>query len=62
MTESRQLSDAVVAFALEGQFPDDISSLPLISQTSLGPAIEALEKTKTELEVGRPRSRRKHSL
>ena len=53
-TKSRQLSDVIVAFALEGQFPDDVSSLPPVSQTDLGPAIEALKKTKTELEVGRP--------
>jgi centromere/kinetochore protein ZW10 len=51
-TESRQLSDAIVAFALDGQFPNDVSSLPPVSQTDLGPAIEALKQTKTGLEVG----------
>ncbi|CAG9944469.1 unnamed protein product [Clonostachys rosea f. rosea IK726] len=51
MTEPQQLGDAVVAFALEGTFPDDISSFPPVSTTELGPAIEILEKTKTELEA-----------
>lgn len=54
MTEPQHLGKAVVAFALEGTFPDDITSFPPVSTTELGPAIEILEKTKTELEVGLP--------
>lgn len=53
MSESRQLSDAIVSFALEGQFPEDVSSLSPVSQIDLGPTIEALGKAKAELEVGR---------
>lgn len=48
---SVELGDAIVAFALEGHFPDEqVSSLSL-SSTDLSPAIEALEKAKGDLEV-----------
>jgi protein transport protein DSL1/ZW10 len=53
MTAAQQLSDAVVAFALDGRFPDDVSALPPVSQTDLTPAIEALSRAKVDLEVGR---------
>lgn len=52
MTESQQLSEAMVAFAVDGRFPDDVSALPPVSAIELGPAIEALDRAKTELEVG----------
>ena len=47
----RQLSDALVAFSLEGRFPDDVSVLPPVSETDLQPAIQALAQAKKELEV-----------
>jgi hypothetical protein len=55
MTEPQRLNGAVVAFALDGRFPDDISELPPVSDTDLGPAIEALGAAKEELEVASPR-------
>ncbi|KAI1067259.1 hypothetical protein LB506_004034 [Fusarium annulatum] len=47
----QQLSDALVAFSLEGRFPDDISVLPPVSETDLQPAIQALAKAKRDLEA-----------
>lgn len=47
----RQLSDAIVNFSLEGHFPEQISSLPLVSEIDLQPTIEALEEAKRNLEV-----------
>ncbi|KAM0561625.1 hypothetical protein ACHAPJ_002793 [Fusarium lateritium] len=47
----RQLSDALVAFSLEGRFPDDVSVLPPVSETDLQPAIQALAQAKKELEA-----------
>lgn len=47
----QQLRDALVAFALEGRFPDDISVLPPVSETDLQPAIQALAEAKQGLEV-----------
>lgn len=52
MAEGKQISDAIVAFALAGQFPDDISALPPVSQTDLAPAIASLNESKAKLEVG----------
>jgi centromere/kinetochore protein ZW10 len=49
--DPKKLSDALLAFALDGQFPDDIASLPLVSGTDLEPAIQALDKAKQDLEV-----------
>lgn len=50
---SAQLGEAVVAFALEGRFPDEhVSSLSL-SSSDLSPAIDALERAKGDLEVMR---------
>ncbi|KAG6004383.1 hypothetical protein E4U21_001103 [Claviceps maximensis] len=49
-TASQQLSDAIVNFSLEGKFPDDFSSLPLVSEIDLQPTIEALEVAKANLE------------
>ncbi|EXF78045.1 is centromere binding protein at prophase [Colletotrichum fioriniae PJ7] len=47
---SAQLGEAVVAFALEGRFPDEqVSSLSL-SSSDLSPAIDALERAKGDLE------------
>lgn len=46
-----QLGDAIVAFALEGRFPDeDLSSLAL-PDADLSRAIEALDEAKLQLEV-----------
>ncbi|EKJ76895.1 hypothetical protein FPSE_03081 [Fusarium pseudograminearum CS3096] len=47
----QQLSDALVAFALEGRFPDDISVLPPVSETDLQPAIQALAEANQGLEA-----------
>ncbi|OLN86977.1 Centromere/kinetochore protein zw10-like protein [Colletotrichum chlorophyti] len=45
-----QLGEAIVAFALDGSFPDEqVSSLSL-SSSDLSPAIEALERAKGDLE------------
>ncbi|KAJ0166930.1 Centromere/kinetochore protein zw10 -like protein [Colletotrichum tanaceti] len=45
-----QVGEVIVAFALEGHFPDEqLSSLPL-SSSDLSPAIEALERAKGDLE------------
>ncbi|KAG6025274.1 hypothetical protein E4U40_002769 [Claviceps sp. LM458 group G5] len=46
----QQLSDAIVNFTLEGQFPEQISSIPLVSEIDLQPTIEALEEAKRNLE------------
>lgn len=46
-----QLGDAIVAFALQGEFPDEgVSSLSL-AEGDLSPAIEALARAKGQLEV-----------
>jgi hypothetical protein len=50
-TEPQRISDAVQIFALEGRFPDDIASLPPISDIDLEPAIQQLGKIRSELEV-----------
>ncbi|KAH7246420.1 hypothetical protein BKA59DRAFT_501454 [Fusarium tricinctum] len=47
----QQLSDAIVAFSLEGRFPEDVSALPPVSETDLQPAIQALANAKKELET-----------
>ncbi|KAF4970002.1 hypothetical protein FSARC_2905 [Fusarium sarcochroum] len=47
----QQLSDALVAFSLEGRFPDDVSVLPPVSETELQPAIRALAQAKKGLEA-----------
>ncbi|KAG5981747.1 hypothetical protein E4U55_002597 [Claviceps digitariae] len=46
----QQLTDAIVNFSLEGTFPDEFSSLPLVSEIDLQPTIEALEVAKANLE------------
>ncbi|KAH7151986.1 hypothetical protein B0J13DRAFT_497658 [Dactylonectria estremocensis] len=48
---AQQLSNALVAFALQGRFPDDISHLPPVSETDLQPAIQALDRAKKDLET-----------
>ncbi|POR31039.1 Is centromere binding protein at prophase [Tolypocladium paradoxum] len=50
-TDSGQLRDAIVAFSIDGAFPEDITELPPVSGTDLQPTIDALAKTKTELET-----------
>ncbi|KAK4075292.1 uncharacterized protein Triagg1_4413 [Trichoderma aggressivum f. europaeum] len=50
-TESQQLSNAILSFALEGSFPDDITALPSISETDLDPTIRALGKAKVDIEA-----------
>ncbi|KAK2608730.1 ribosome biogenesis protein ytm1 [Conoideocrella luteorostrata] len=50
-TEPQHLNDAIVAFSLEGRFPDDISSLPPVSDLDLQPTIESLAKAKRDLET-----------
>lgn len=47
-----RVSSAIVAFAAEGHFPEsgDVAALPLSSE-SLPLSIEALEKTRSDLEV-----------
>jgi centromere/kinetochore protein ZW10 len=49
--DAKKISDALLSFALEGHFPNDISSLPPVSGTDLEPAIQALDKAKRDLEV-----------
>ena len=49
--EPQRLSDALLAFTLDGAFPEDIASLPPVSSTDLQPAIDALAKSKADLEV-----------
>ena len=51
--DAKKISDALLSFTLEGQFPNDVSSLPSVSGTDLEPAIKALEEAKQQLEVGR---------
>lgn len=55
VVDSRRLSDALVSFSLEHQFPDDVDQLPPVSEIDLEPAIAALAATKNDLEV-RPSS------
>ncbi|KAL6700819.1 hypothetical protein J3F84DRAFT_344322 [Trichoderma pleuroticola] len=50
-TEPQQLSIAILSFALEGSFPDDITALPSISETDLDPTIRALGKAKVDIEA-----------
>lgn len=50
-TEPQQLSNAILSFALEGSFPDDINTLPSVSETDLDPTIIALGKAKVDIEV-----------
>ena len=49
---AHQVASAVAAFALDGRFPDseDVASL-LVTATDLGPAVEALDQARAELEV-----------
>jgi hypothetical protein len=49
-----KLRDAIVAFAVDGRFPDsdDVSSISL-STADLDPAIEALTQARENLEVSR---------
>lgn len=52
-TEPQQLSNAILSFALEGSFPDDIAVLPSVSETDLDPTIRALGEAKVAIEVHR---------
>lgn len=51
MTASQKLNDAVTSFALKGAFPEDVASLPSVSETDLKPAIKALAEAKSKLEA-----------
>lgn len=46
-----KIGDAMMAFALNGRFPEDADTLPSVSGTDLQPAIANLEKAGLELEV-----------
>lgn len=50
-TEPQQLSHAIISFALEGSFPEDVAALPSVSETDLGPTITALGRAKVDIEV-----------
>lgn len=50
--DAQKMSHAIMAFALEGRFPEDASDLPPVSGTDLQPTIESLDKAKADLEVG----------
>lgn len=50
-TGPQQLSDAIVDFSLQGKFPEDVSSLPPVSETDIQPTIEALAVAKANLKV-----------
>ncbi|KAH0532939.1 hypothetical protein TsFJ059_001568 [Trichoderma semiorbis] len=50
-TEPQQLSNAILSFALEGSFPDDIAALPSVSETDLDPTIRALDEAKLAIEA-----------
>ncbi|OPB37234.1 hypothetical protein A0O28_0041460 [Trichoderma guizhouense] len=50
-TEPQQLSNAILSFALEGSFPDDIAALPSVSETDLDPTIRALGEAKVAIEA-----------
>lgn len=47
-----KIGDAIMAFALNGRFPEEADALPPVSATDLQPAIESLERAGDELEVG----------
>ncbi|KAI3547511.1 is centromere binding protein at prophase [Colletotrichum filicis] len=47
---SAHIGEAVVAFALEGRFPDEQMSSLSLSSSDLSPAIDALERAKGDLE------------
>lgn len=49
--QSQQLGSAMLGFALDGKFPDDVAELPPVSDLDLQPAIDSLARAKTELEV-----------
>lgn len=51
MTAPQKISDAVASFALNGSFPDDIASLPPVSETDLAPSIQALSEARSKLEA-----------
>lgn len=51
MTAPEKLSTAITAFALQGVFPDDVSSLPAVSATDLKPTIDALSAARATLEA-----------
>ncbi|KAM0252783.1 hypothetical protein ACHAQJ_007571 [Trichoderma viride] len=50
-TEPQQLSNAILSFALDGNFPEDVAALPSVSETDLGPTITALDKAKVDIEA-----------
>ena len=51
MAATERLRSALTSFAVEGHFPDDIDSLPAVTETNLELTIQALEGEKDKLEV-----------
>jgi protein transport protein DSL1/ZW10 len=51
--DPQRLSDALLGFSLENRFPEDIASLPPVTGADLLPAIDALSRSKADLEVCR---------
>ncbi|KFA62891.1 hypothetical protein S40285_02254 [Stachybotrys chlorohalonatus IBT 40285] len=47
--DPRHLSDALLGFALDGRFPEDVASIPPVSETDLQPALDALSKSHADL-------------
>jgi centromere/kinetochore protein ZW10 len=53
-TEPQQLSNAILSFALDGHFPEEVTALSSVSETDLNPTITALDKAKADIEVLEP--------
>lgn len=51
MNPPQRLSEALLSFAQDGQFPEDIDQVPPLSDADLTPAIEALDQAKVGLDV-----------
>ncbi|TQV90902.1 centromere kinetochore protein [Cordyceps javanica] len=49
--EPVKIGDAIMAFALNGRFPEDADTLPPVSGTDLQPAIDSLNQAAVELEA-----------
>ncbi|EGX89647.1 hypothetical protein CCM_07899 [Cordyceps militaris CM01] len=46
-----KIGDAIMAFAINGRFPEDADTLPPVSGTDLQPAIDSLNQARVELEA-----------
>lgn len=46
-----KIGDAIMAFALNGRFPEDADTLPAVSGIDLQPAIDSLNQAGVQLEV-----------